>query len=170
MMFTACLPQHSQNPTRTNRSSGLTRKSYLLNKQMIIDNSCLGLANTQDERFTPFLVINIKWLLTFGLGIVILQGVSRSKYLAGVYTMLLFGNLFFCVNILQHLFSNLRYNMLNVSGQATFLTAIFGKIAFKYKKQLKYLWNFTSKAGQWQTNTSPDHHQAPANVPIPKHF
>jgi hypothetical protein len=27
---------------------------YLLNKQMIIDNSCLDLANTQDERFTPF--------------------------------------------------------------------------------------------------------------------
>jgi hypothetical protein len=24
---------------------------------MIIDNSCLGLANTQDERFTPFWVI-----------------------------------------------------------------------------------------------------------------
>jgi hypothetical protein len=48
MMFTACLPQHSQNPTRTNRSF------YLLNKQMIIDNICLGLANTQDERFTPF--------------------------------------------------------------------------------------------------------------------
>jgi hypothetical protein len=23
-----------------------------------------------------------------------------------------------------------------------------------------YLWNFTSKAGQWPTNTSPDHHQA----------
>jgi hypothetical protein len=29
MMFTACLPQHSQNPTRTNRSSGLRRNSYL---------------------------------------------------------------------------------------------------------------------------------------------
>jgi hypothetical protein len=27
---------------------------------MIIDNSCLGLANTQYERFTPFLVIKIK--------------------------------------------------------------------------------------------------------------
>jgi hypothetical protein len=53
-MFTACLPQHSQNPTRQNRSSGLIRNSYLLNKQMIIDNSCLGLANTQYERFTPF--------------------------------------------------------------------------------------------------------------------
>jgi hypothetical protein len=38
LMFTACLPQHSQNPTRTNRSSGLIRNSYLLNKQMIIDN------------------------------------------------------------------------------------------------------------------------------------
>jgi hypothetical protein len=61
MMFTACLPQHSQNPTRTNRSSGLIRNSYLLNKQMFfIDNSWLGLANTQDERFTPFLVIKIK--------------------------------------------------------------------------------------------------------------
>jgi hypothetical protein len=47
MMFTACLPHHSQNPTRTNRSPGLIRNSYLLNKQMIIDNSCLGLANTQ---------------------------------------------------------------------------------------------------------------------------
>jgi hypothetical protein len=60
MMFTACLPQHSQNPTRTNRSSCLIRNSYLLSKQMIIDNSCLGLANTQDERFTPFLAIKIK--------------------------------------------------------------------------------------------------------------
>jgi hypothetical protein len=61
MMSTACLPQHSQNPTRTNRSSGLIRNSYLLNKQMIIDNSCLGLAiNTQDETFTPFMVIKIK--------------------------------------------------------------------------------------------------------------
>jgi hypothetical protein len=49
MMFTACLPQHSQNPTRTNRSSGLIRNSSLLDKQMIIDNSCLGLANTQDD-------------------------------------------------------------------------------------------------------------------------
>jgi hypothetical protein len=38
MMFTACLPKHSQNPTRTNRSSGLIRNSYLLNKQMIIDH------------------------------------------------------------------------------------------------------------------------------------
>jgi hypothetical protein len=59
MLFTECLPQHSQNPTRTNRSSGLIRNSYLLNKQMIIDNtnSCLGLANKQDERFTPFLLI-----------------------------------------------------------------------------------------------------------------
>jgi hypothetical protein len=27
---------------------------------MIIDNSCLCLANTQDERFTPFLVFKIK--------------------------------------------------------------------------------------------------------------
>jgi hypothetical protein len=37
---------------------------------MIIDNSCLGLANTQDERFTPFLVIKIKGNdLTFGLGL-----------------------------------------------------------------------------------------------------
>jgi hypothetical protein len=60
MMFTACLPQHSQNPTRTNRSSGLIRNSYLLNKQIIIYNSCLSLANTQDERFTPSLVIKIK--------------------------------------------------------------------------------------------------------------
>jgi hypothetical protein len=84
-MLRACLPQHSHNPTRTNRSSGLIRKSYLLNKQMIIDNSCLALANTQDERFTPFLVIKIKreWLLTFGLGIIILHSVSRRKSLAG---------------------------------------------------------------------------------------
>jgi hypothetical protein len=59
-MFTACLPRHSQNPTRTNRYSGLIRNIYLLNKQMIIDNSCLGLANTQDERFTPFLVSRLK--------------------------------------------------------------------------------------------------------------
>jgi hypothetical protein len=27
---------------------------------MIIDNSCLGLANAEDERFTPYLVIKIK--------------------------------------------------------------------------------------------------------------
>jgi hypothetical protein len=60
MMFTACLPQHSQKPTRTNRSSGLIINSYILNKQMIIDNSWLGLANTQYERFTPFLVIKIR--------------------------------------------------------------------------------------------------------------
>jgi hypothetical protein len=59
-MFTACLPEHSQNQTRTNRSTGLIRNSYLLNKQMIIGNSCLGLANTQDERFIPFWVIKIK--------------------------------------------------------------------------------------------------------------
>jgi hypothetical protein len=87
-MFTACLPQHLQNPTRTNRSSGLIRNSYILflNKQMIIDNSCLGLANTQDERFTPFLVIKIKGndCHTIGLGIIILQGISRRKSLAGV--------------------------------------------------------------------------------------
>jgi hypothetical protein len=60
MMFTACLALYSQNPTRSNRSSGLIRNSYPLNKQMTIDNSWLGLANTQDERFTPFLVIKIK--------------------------------------------------------------------------------------------------------------
>jgi hypothetical protein len=60
MMFTACLPQHSQNSTRTNRSWVLIRNSYLLDKQMIIDNNCLGLANTQDERLTAFLVIKIK--------------------------------------------------------------------------------------------------------------
>jgi hypothetical protein len=59
-MFTACLPQHSKNTTRTNRSSGLIRNSYLLNKQMIIDNSCLGLANTQDERLLPFLDMKVK--------------------------------------------------------------------------------------------------------------
>jgi hypothetical protein len=39
MVFAACLPQHCQHPTRSNRSSGLIRNSYLLNKQMIIDNS-----------------------------------------------------------------------------------------------------------------------------------
>jgi hypothetical protein len=26
------------------------------------------------------------------------------------------------------------------------------------------------KAGQWPTNTSPDHHQASTNVPIPKNL
>jgi hypothetical protein len=46
MTCIACLPQHSQN-----RSSGLIRNSYILR---------LGLANIQDERFTPFLVIKIK--------------------------------------------------------------------------------------------------------------
>jgi hypothetical protein len=49
------------------RPSGLIRNSYLLNKQIIRDNSWLGLANTQDERFTPFLVIKFKgndcWLV-----------------------------------------------------------------------------------------------------------
>jgi hypothetical protein len=59
-MFTACLPQHSKNQTRKNRSSGLIRNSSILIKQIIIDNSCLGLANTQYERFTPFWVIKIK--------------------------------------------------------------------------------------------------------------
>jgi hypothetical protein len=62
MMLTAFLSQHSENPTRTNRYSGLIRNRYLLNKQMIIDKSCFGLANTQDERFTPFLVIKIKMM------------------------------------------------------------------------------------------------------------
>jgi hypothetical protein len=55
---------------RSNISSCLIRNSYLLNKQMIIDNSWLGLANTQDERFTPFFVIKIKgndcWHLDWG--------------------------------------------------------------------------------------------------------
>jgi hypothetical protein len=60
MMLTSCLASALPKPKRSNRSSGLIRNSYLLNKQMIIDNSCLGLANTQDERFTPFLVIKIK--------------------------------------------------------------------------------------------------------------
>jgi hypothetical protein len=56
MMFTACLPEHYKTRLEllTNRSSGLIRNGYLLNKQMIIDNSCLGLAKTQDERYTPF--------------------------------------------------------------------------------------------------------------------
>jgi hypothetical protein len=49
-MLASALP----NPTRTNIYSGLIRNSYILNKQMIIYNSSLGLANTQDERFTPF--------------------------------------------------------------------------------------------------------------------
>jgi hypothetical protein len=53
-MFTACLALALPKPKRSNRSSGLIRNSKLLNKQMIIDNSLLGLANTQDERFTPF--------------------------------------------------------------------------------------------------------------------
>jgi hypothetical protein len=90
MMSTACLPQHFQNPTRANRSSALIRNSYLSNKQMIIYNSCLGLVNTQDERFTPFYLCyqdHREWLLTFGLGIIILQGVSRRKSLAGVNIM-----------------------------------------------------------------------------------
>jgi hypothetical protein len=61
VMFTACLALALPKPERSNRSSGLIINSYLLNKQMIIDNNCLGLANTQDERFTPFfLVIKIK--------------------------------------------------------------------------------------------------------------
>jgi hypothetical protein len=50
-MLASALPKPE---TRSNRSSGLIRNSYLLDKQMIIDNSWLGLANTQDERFTPF--------------------------------------------------------------------------------------------------------------------
>jgi hypothetical protein len=73
---------------RSNRSSGLIRNGYLLNKQMIIDNSWLGLANTQDERFTPY-QDQREWLLTFGLGIIFLQGVSRRKSLAGVNIMYL---------------------------------------------------------------------------------
>jgi hypothetical protein len=48
----------------------------------------LGLANAQDERFTPFLVIKIKRNdLKFELGIIILQGVSRRKSLAGLNKM-----------------------------------------------------------------------------------
>jgi hypothetical protein len=78
-------PQHSQNPTRTNRSLGLIRNSYLLNKQMIIDNSCLGLANTRWKVHTFFGYQDQReWLLTFGLGIIILRGVSRRKFLAGL--------------------------------------------------------------------------------------
>jgi hypothetical protein len=73
-------------PERSNKSSGLIRNSYLLNKQMIIDNSWLGLANTQYERFTPFFSYQDQreWLLTFGLGIIILQCVSSRKSLAVV--------------------------------------------------------------------------------------
>jgi hypothetical protein len=50
---------------------------------MIIDNSCLGLANTQDERFTPFWLSRSKGM-TVDIWIRILQGVSRRKSLAGV--------------------------------------------------------------------------------------
>jgi hypothetical protein len=54
-----------------------------------IYNSWLGLANAQDERFTPFLGYQDQreWLFTFGLGIMILQGVSSRKSLAGVNIM-----------------------------------------------------------------------------------
>jgi hypothetical protein len=45
-MLASALPK----PEWSNRSSGLIRNSYLLNKQMIIDNSWLGLANTQDGK------------------------------------------------------------------------------------------------------------------------
>jgi hypothetical protein len=48
-MLESALPK----PEISNRTSGLNRNSYHLNKQMIIDNSSLGLANTQDERFAP---------------------------------------------------------------------------------------------------------------------
>jgi hypothetical protein len=53
---------------------------------MIIDNSCLGLANTQDERFTPFFWLSRSKGMTvdIGLGIIILLGISRRKSLAGV--------------------------------------------------------------------------------------
>jgi hypothetical protein len=56
---------------------------------MIIDNSCLGLANRQDKRFTPFLGYQEHKGndLTFGLGIIILQGVSSRKSLTGVNIM-----------------------------------------------------------------------------------
>jgi hypothetical protein len=53
---------------------------------MIIDNSWIGL-NTQDERFSY--QDQREWLLTFGLGIIILQGVSSRKSLAEVNIMLL---------------------------------------------------------------------------------
>jgi hypothetical protein len=49
------LALHSQNP----KDKDLIRNSCLLNKQMIIDNSWFGLANTQGERFT-LLVVKIK--------------------------------------------------------------------------------------------------------------
>jgi hypothetical protein len=52
---------------------------------MIIEKSWLGLANTQDEVHTFFGSQDQReWLLTFGLGIIILQGVSSRKSLAGV--------------------------------------------------------------------------------------
>jgi hypothetical protein len=73
-MLALALPKHK----RSNRSSGLIRNSYLLNKQMIIDNSWFF--GYQDQR---------EWLLTFGLGIMILQGVSSRKSLAGVVSRLM---------------------------------------------------------------------------------
>jgi hypothetical protein len=50
-----------QGVSRRKSLAGVNKHNgYFLNKQMIIDNSCLGLANTQDEKFTPLLVIKIK--------------------------------------------------------------------------------------------------------------
>jgi hypothetical protein len=89
MMFTACLALALPKPERSNRSSGLIRNSYLLNKQMIIDNSWLGLANTQPKKGVNLSSYQDQreWLLTFGLGIIILQGVSSRKSLLGVNIM-----------------------------------------------------------------------------------
>jgi hypothetical protein len=64
-MLALALPK----PERSNRPSGLIRNSYLLNKQMIIDNSCLGLAKTQDERFTPFFWLSRSKGMTFDIWI-----------------------------------------------------------------------------------------------------
>jgi hypothetical protein len=82
-MLALALPK----PERSNRFLGLIRNSYLSNKQMIIDNSWLDLADTpffgyQDQR---------ERLLTFGLWIIILQGVSSRKYMAGVNIMISWG-------------------------------------------------------------------------------
>jgi hypothetical protein len=153
-MFTACLPQHSQNPTRTNRSSGLIKNSYLLDKQLIIDNSCLGLANTQDERFTPFLVIKIKWNdLTFGLGIIILQGVSRRKSLAGVNIMHIainHGNV--TMNLPKHSQIPISHHAMNHNTRHQLIIDI--STAQKHVKTKKSLSNLNETFSQKITNFS----------------
>jgi hypothetical protein len=75
-MLALALPK----PERSNRSSDLIRNSYLLDKQMIIDErwKVHTFFGYQDQR---------EWLLTFGLEIIILQGVSSRKCLEGVIIM-----------------------------------------------------------------------------------